>query len=119
MYNVILNEQSYDLPKLTLKLQKEIDKVNKMNANTNIDLEKRIKANFDFIKSILKKDEVLEIFETEDLNEVDTVLVTTSYLKICQAYDKPIKEVKDNINYEQIDKLNEFKDLLELCKNIK
>ena len=91
-YTVIVNGQSYDLPKKTMKVAEDIDKLLKADTDTKIALKDKYKKQFDFIRNLIGDDNSKEIFGTDDINEIDLPEITLAVKKIMDAYDKPIND---------------------------
>lgn len=91
-YTLIFNDVAYDLPKFTKSTRKEIEKLNSNNASTSIDLDKKIKDMYLFIKDKIGEENTHEIFGTDDLEEIDINEVNLCYIAICEGYDRPMKE---------------------------
>ena len=112
-YTVIVNGQSYDLPKKTMKVAEDIDKLLKADTDTKIALKDKYKKQHDFIKCLIGEDNAKEIFATDDINEIDLPEITLTVKKIIDAYDKPITDYyaeksADRINSLPIDKIVEL-----------
>ena len=112
-YTVIVKGQSYDLPKKTMKVAEDIDKLVKADTDIRIALKDKYKKQFDFIKGLIGEDNSKEIFETDDINEIDLPEITLTVKKIIDAYDKPITDYyteksADRINSLPIDKIVEL-----------
>ena len=117
-YTVIVNGQSYDLPKKTMKVAEDIDKLLKADTDTKIALKDKYKKQFDFIRGLIGEDNAKEIFTTDDINEIDLPEITLTVKKIIDAYDKPITDYyteksADGLSNLPIDKI------LELSKVVK
>lgn len=112
-YTVIVNGQSYDLPKKTMKVAEDIDKLLKADTDTKIALKDKYKKQYDFIRNLIGEDNSKEIFATDDINEIDLPEITLTVKKIMDAYDKPITDYyteksADRINNLPIDKIVEL-----------
>lgn len=112
-YTVIVNGQSYDLPKKTMKVAEDIDKLLKADADNKIALKDKYKKQYDFIKFLIGEDNAKEIFTTDDINEIDLPEITLTVKKIIDAYDKPITDYeieksRDRISELPLDKVIEL-----------
>ena len=112
-YTVIINGQSYDLPKKTMKVAEEIDKLVKADTDIKIALKDKYKKQYDFIKCLIGEDNAKEIFTTDDINEIDLPEITLTVKKIIDAYDKPITDYeieksRDRISELPLDKVIEL-----------
>lgn len=114
-YTVIVNGQSYDLPKKTMKVAEDIDKLLKADTDTRIALKDKYKKQFDFIRNLIGEDNSKEIFETDDINEIDLPEITLTVKKIMDAYDKPINDYEIEKSREKISDLPIDK-VIELAK---
>ena len=112
-YTVIVNGQSYDLPKKTIKVADDIDKLLKADTDNRIALKDKYKKQYDFIKCLIGEDNAKEIFTTDDINEIDLPEITLTVKKIIDAYDKPITDYeieksRDRISELPLDKVIEL-----------
>lgn len=114
-YTVIVNGQSYDLPKKTMKVAEDIDKLLKADTDTRIALKDKYKKQFDFIRNLIGEDNAKEIFATDDINEIDLPEITLTVKKIMDAYDKPINDYEIEKSKEKISDLPLDK-VIELAK---
>jgi hypothetical protein len=114
-YTVIVNGQSYDLPKKTMKVAEDIDKLLKADTDTRIALKDKYKKQFDFIRGLIGEDNAKEIFATDDINEIDLPEITLTVKKIMDAYDKPINDYEIEKSREKISDLPLDK-VIELAK---
>ena len=114
-YTVIVNGQSYDLPKKTMKVAEDIDKLLKADTDTRIALKDKYKKQFDFIRNLIGEDNAKEIFTTDDINEIDLPEITLTVKKIMDAYDKPINDYEIEKSREKISDLPLDK-VIELAK---
>src|SRR5574344_753755 len=114
-YTVIVNGQPYDLPKKTMKVAEDIDKLLKADTDIKIALKDKYKKQFDFIRNLIGEDNSKEIFETDDINEIDLPEITLTVKKIIDAYDKPITDYEIEKSREKISDLPLDK-VIELAK---
>lgn len=117
-YTVIVNGQSYDLPKKTMKVAEEIDKLVKADTDIKIALKDKYKKQFDFIRGLIGEDNAKEIFTTDDINEIDLPEITLTVKKIIDAYDKPITDYYTEKSADRLSNLPIDK-ILELSKVVK
>ena len=112
-YTVIINGQSYDLPKKTIKVAEDIDKLVKADTDIRIALKDKYIKQHDFIKNLIGEDNSKEIFGTDNINEIDLPEITLTVKKIIDAYDKPITDYeieksRDRISELPLDKVIEL-----------
>src|SRR5574344_1584239 len=124
-YTVIVNGQSYDLPKKTMKVVEEMDKVAQIDTVKGIGIRDKFKALFDFIGGLVGKENAKEILSSDKLDEVDLSEVTLTFKKIMDAYDKPltdyqadkVREKFSNLPIDQITNLAGAVDTMAAMKN--
>ena len=73
-YTVIINGQSYDLPKKTMKVVEEMDKVAKIDSVKGLSIRDKFKALYDFIVSLVGK-EARVIADIDNFNGVGDVII--------------------------------------------
>lgn len=101
-YTIIVNDRSYELPKKTIKVIEDLDKVIKVDSIPSIGIREKFKRLFDFITKLVGKENAIEILGSDKLDEVDLSEVTITVKKIIDAYDKPIHDYEDNKNQEKL-----------------
>lgn len=124
-YTVIINGQSYDLPKKTVKVVEEMDKVATIDSVKGIGIRDKFKKLYDFIVSLVGKENATEILGSDKLDEVDLSEVTLTFKKIMDAYDKPLtdyqadkaREKFSNLPIDQIANLAGAVDTMAAMKN--
>src|SRR5574344_501703 len=104
-YTVIINGQSYDLPKKTMKVVEEMDKVAQSDNVKGIGIRDKFKALFDFIGGLVGKEAAKEILGSDKLDEVDLSEVTLTFKKIKDAYDKPLEEYNSEKSFQRLNSL--------------
>ena len=91
-YTVIINNQSYDLPKKTIKIMEDMEKVSKIDSVKGLGIRDKFKTMFDFIERLVGAENAKEILGSDKLDEVDLCDVTLTFKKIIDAYDRPLIE---------------------------
>ena len=104
-YTVIVNGQSYDLPKKTMKVVEEMDKVAQIDNVKGIGIRDKFKALFDFIGGLVGKDAAKEILGSDKLDEVDLSEVTLTFAKIKDAYDKPLEDYNTDKSFQKLNSI--------------
>lgn len=102
-YTVIINGQSYDLPKKTIKVYEEVERVSKVDDVKGMSLRDKFKTLFDFITSLVGKENAKEILGSDKLDEVDLSEVTLAFKQIVDAYDKPLEDYSLSKSYSKLD----------------
>ena len=89
-YTVELNGKEYSLPTFKKSVRKEIERV---TAGMRV---KRIRQKsldmYLLVKKLIGDEAALEVFESDDMEEIDLNMITVAFIRICAAYDKPINE---------------------------
>jgi hypothetical protein len=104
-YTVIINGQSYDLPKKTMKVVEEMDKVAQIDNVKGIGIRDKFKALFDFISNLVGKENAKEILGSDKLDEVDLSEVTLAFAKIKDAYDKPLEDYNTDKSFQKLNSI--------------
>lgn len=104
-YTVIVNGQSYDLPKKTMKVVEEMDKVAQIDNVKGLGIRDKFKALFDFIGGLVGKEAAKEILGSDKLDEVDLSEVTLAFAKIKDAYDKPLEDYNTDKSFQKLNSI--------------
>ena len=110
-YTVIINNQSYDLPKKTIKIMEDMEKVSKIDSVKGLGIRDKFKTMFDFIESLVGTENAKEILGSDKLDEVDLCDVTLTFKKIIDAYDRPLieyqsQQIEDKLRQLPMDKVS-------------
>ncbi|MCM1159381.1 MAG: hypothetical protein NC300_11460 [Bacteroidales bacterium] len=93
-YTFIFNGRSYDLPKYTQEINRKINEVNACNADERTQDMEKYKRMHQFILETIGSENALEIFNTDNLDEIDLNEITICYMSICNGYQRPLDEMK-------------------------
>lgn len=104
-YTIIVDGQSYDLPKKTIKVVNQMDEVLKVDANNNLNVRQKFEKCHNFVKALVGEDAAKEMFGSDNLEEIDLTEVTLAVKKIVEAYDKPIADYEMSKSMEKLDSL--------------
>jgi hypothetical protein len=104
-YTVIINGQSYDLPKKTVKVVEEMDKVATIDSVKGIGIRDKFKKLYDFIVSLVGKEAAKEILGSDKLDDVDLSEVTLTFAKIKDAYDKPLEDYNTEKSFQKLNSI--------------
>ena len=104
-YTIIVNGQSYDLPKKTIVVMSELDEVLKVDSNTKLSIKQKYEKIHAFIKNLVGYESAKEIFGSDDLNEIDLSELTITIKKVVDAYDSPVKEYDEKKRMERLNGL--------------
>ena len=115
-YTLIYRGNSYELPKFTKKVKDKIDRISEQNESPSIKDYDKYKGMYDFIREMIGAEAALEIFETDDIDEMDLNEIAVCFLGICSGYDKPVNEAKKEISDNKIDK-EDMQMVLEVLRN--
>ena len=110
-YTVIINNQSYDLPKKTIKIMEDMEKISKIDSVKGLGIRDKFKTMFDFIESLVGAEHAKEILGSDKLDEVDLCDVTLTFKKIIDAYDRPLieyqsQQIEDKLRQLPMDKVS-------------
>lgn len=97
-YELVYNNLTYPLPKYTAAVSKEMAAIDKQNASMAVDQERKYKTMYEFVRKTVGSEAAMEIFETDNFDEVDLNAITISYLGIRVGYDKPLLQAKQAAN---------------------
>lgn len=102
-YELMYNNLGYPLPKYTAKMSKEMEEIDKQNASMSVSQDRKYKTMYDFVRKTVGSKAAMEIFETDNFEEVDLNVITISYLGIRTGYDRPLLQAKRAANSIAID----------------
>lgn len=102
-YELMYNNLGYPLPKYTAKMSKEMEEIDKQNASMSVSQDRKYKTMYDFVRKTVGSEAAMEIFETDNFEEVDLNVITISYLGIRAGYDRPLLQAKREANSIAID----------------
>lgn len=102
-YELMYNNLGYPLPKYTAKISKEMEEIDKQNASMSVSQDRKYKTMYDFVQKTVGPEAAMEIFETDNFDEVDLNAITISYLGIRAGYDRPLLQAKRAANSIAID----------------
>ena len=113
IYTIIVGNRSYDLPKKTLEVTEQMEKVIETDKAVGIGIREKFNTVFSYEKDVLGSDAVKDILGSDNLDEVDLSEVTILFNKIHDAYNKPITDYKlsksrEALNALPIDKVVEL-----------
>ena len=91
-YTIIINGQSYDLPKKTVSVMEKMDEVLKVDLVKGYTVRQKFEKLHGFIKGLAGDENAKEMFGSDDITEIDTSELTLTVKKIVDAYDKPITD---------------------------
>lgn len=92
-YTIIINGQSYDLPKKNVNIMEKLDEALKVDS-LKIDIRKKYEKLHRFVKEVVGEENAREMFGSDNLDEIDTSDLTLAVLKIDDAYDQPISDYR-------------------------
>lgn len=90
-YTIIVNEQSYELPKKTIAVMEKLDEVLKVDS-TNLKVRQKFDKLHGFIKGLIGEEAAKEMLGSDNLSEIDLSELTLAVKKVVDAYDKPITD---------------------------
>lgn len=114
-YTIIIRGKSYELPAKTMKVVEKMEELERVDSDSRISIREKYRKVYDFFCMVVGKDNANEILGSDKLEEVDLNDITVAYLRIKQAYDKPIEDFNTNKTREKLDMLPLDK-IIELSK---
>ena len=93
-YTVIINGKSYDLPPKTIGVVEEMEKVSNIDNVKGISIREKYQKIFDFVSGLVGADNAKEILGSDDIGKVDLSDVSLAFIKIVEAYDRPVRDYK-------------------------
>ncbi|MDD6058203.1 MAG: hypothetical protein PUB98_08115 [Clostridiales bacterium] len=93
-YTIIMNGQSYDLPKKTIAVMEKLDEVLKVDS-TNLNVRKKFEKLHEFVKGTVGDDAAKEILGSDIIAEIDLSDLTLAVKRIADAYDEPIRNYNE------------------------
>lgn len=115
VYTIIVGNRSYDLPKKTLEVTEQMEKVIETDKAVGIGIREKFNTVFSYENDVLGSDAVKEILGSDNLDEVDLSEVTILFNKIHDAYNKPITDYKLSKSREALNALP-IEKVVELAK---
>ena len=81
-YELMYNNLGYPLPKYTAKMSKEMEEIDKQNASMSVSQDRKYKTMYDFVRKTVGSEAAMEIFETDNFEEVDLNAVSYTHLTL-------------------------------------
>lgn len=95
-YTFEFNGMIYEIPRFTKSVKNKMDRINENNTS-NLPEDKKFKDMYLFIKEEVGVEAAREIFGTDNIEEMDLNDITVCYIKIANAYEKPVGEAKKSV----------------------
>lgn len=89
-YTVIIDGQSYDLPKKTVAVVEKMDEVLKVDSTKGYSVRQKFEKLHVFVKDIVGEEAAREMLGSDNITEIDLSELTLSVRRIIDAYDSPI-----------------------------
>lgn len=91
-YTAIINDHSYDLPKKTVAIAEEMDRIIRNDSVRGIPLRNKFQAAYTFVKQIIGAENARDVFGTDNFEDMDMSEVTIAFKTIYDAYQKPVND---------------------------
>lgn len=104
-YTIIVNGQSYDLPKKTIAVVNKLDEVLKVDSTKGLNVKQKFEKLHEFMKELVGEENAAEMFGSEKLDEIDLSELTIAVKKVVDAYDKPIADYEADKSRSKLDNL--------------
>lgn len=112
-YTVTIDSQEYELPKKTLKIAKLIDA-----AKTATTSEISYRKQLELVETCIGTDKTIELLGSNRLDDIDLVMLSIAFLKIENGYLKPVEEVRESLQENDLAKLKDLAKFSESLGNI-
>lgn len=117
IYTLIMNKKSYDLPKKTLEVVEAMDAVAQLDQDDSLTTRQKYQKILDFERELIGEKNIVEIFGSDELDQVDLTEVLLAFRKIVDAYNKPVQDYErssslDVFNQLPLDKLAQLAELV-------
>lgn len=122
-YTIIVNEQSYDLPKKTITVMNKLDEVLKVDSTKGLNVTQKYAKLHNFMKELVGEENTTEMFGSGKLDEIDLSELTLAVRKVIDAYDKPVADYeaeksRAKLNNLPIEQLNAITKAAEKMANM-
>ena len=109
IYTVIINDQSYDLPKKTMAVTEKLDNVVRTDNRAGVSIRDKFKVTYDCVADLIGQENAAEAIGPS-IDECDLNDITLAFRRIVDAYNKPLEDYKTDksagdLNRLPIDKL--------------
>lgn len=91
-YTIIANGKSYDLPPKTMGVVEELERVSEIDNAKGLSIREKFQTIYDFMVGLMGAENTKEILGSDDIDKVDLSDVSITFLKIVDAYDKPVSD---------------------------
>lgn len=90
-YSFVYNGRGYELPKKTLDVTKNLNEILNIDG-ANISIEKKFQRCLEFVTVLVGKDNVIELFGSDELRKIDLSELSIVINLIDESYGKPLEE---------------------------
>ena len=104
IYTVIINNQSYDLPKKTLAITEKLNDVVRTDNISGVSIREKYKKTYDCIADLIGPENVSEALGAS-IDDCDVNNITLAFRMIVDAYNKPLEDYKADRNYNDLNRL--------------
>ncbi|MCM1258798.1 MAG: hypothetical protein NC307_13215 [Roseburia sp.] len=115
-YYAVLNDRTYTLPRYTNSIRSKIDRIAADDISDKLDTGKKFESKYQFIKGLIGEESAMEVFGTDNMEEIDLNDITISYVRILHAYDKTVSELDQESKIASISP-DDRELVMELIKN--
>ena len=119
VYTVIINDQSYDLPKKTLAITEKLENVVRTDTRAGVSIRDRFKATYDCVADLIGRDNIAEAVGAS-IDDCDVNDITLAFRKIVDAYNKPLEDYKTERGMSELNSLplDKLKTLVDAAKQV-
>lgn len=119
VYTVIINNQSYDLPKKTLAITEKLEKVIRTDTLAGVSIRDKFKATYDCVADLIGPENAAEALGAS-IDECDMNDITLAFRMIVDAYNKPLEDYKADRSVMDLNRLpiDKLMTLVEAAKQV-
>lgn len=92
IYTIIVNNRSYELPKPTISVMEELDRVLTIDNNKTLTIREKYMHQHEFVKGTIGEEKAKECLGSDNLDEIDLPELAIMVRKIHDSYNKPIAD---------------------------
>ena len=122
-YSLNVERKNYTLPAKNLRVVEDMDRVSQIDNEQGMSIRDKFDTILKFIVDLVGEDNANEILGSTHVEEVDLSMVTITFRKIVDAYNKPIADYNNRKSGEFFssipsDKIEKITRLAEVAKEV-
>jgi hypothetical protein len=122
-YSLNVERKNYTLPAKSLRVVEDMDRVSQIDNEQGMSIRDKFDTILKFIIDLVGEDNAKEMLGSTDIEEVDLSVVTITFRKIVDAYNKPIADYNARRSGELFssipsDKIEKITKLAEVAREV-